>query len=395
MTIETADVIVVGAGIVGSLCALMLSEEGLSVSVVDANGIGSGATGHGHGILSLVGRNFQTDTHLRLGIRSAGIYPSLVEGVVANGGLDPQYHELPALSVAIDDEELQLFKAFYDQYKHLIVMEWLDGEQARALEPNLTSTVRAAVAYKHGQINAYLLALSAIQVAERKGCRTIFAPVTGLVKDGSGVSGVEIGQRRISAPWVVLAMGAEAADAGQWLGVDIPVFPYYGEVLHLRPPESLRVSTFIMTATHGPIIPRRDGILMVGSIGGSAMLGRNMDTVGSAMIRSDGGLASSSKLERPSDSSLLYMMERALAVMPSLENAEISGHLYGWRPMTPDQLPIVGPVPGVPGVLLATGGGTKGIHLAPITASVVRDYILNGRTDEAGAHAMLLDRFAE
>jgi len=68
---ETSDVIVVGCGIVGPLCAFLLAEEGLSVSVVVANGIGSGATGHGHGALSVVGRNFQTEAYLRLGIRSA------------------------------------------------------------------------------------------------------------------------------------------------------------------------------------------------------------------------------------------------------------------------------------------------------------------------------------
>jgi len=74
----------------------------------------------------------------------------------------------------------------------------------------------------------------------------------------------------------------------------------------------------------------------------------------------------------------LEIMQRAIDVFPDLENAELVEQLAGSRPLSPDRVPIIGPVPGKEGVVLATGHTTKGIHLAPATAQVVTEYIQGG-----------------
>jgi glycine oxidase len=113
------------------------------------------------------------------------------------------------------------------------------------------------------------------------------------------------------------------------------------------------------------MISRLDGFLSVGSTGGrdydqdQLYQGEDMDRVTTETAR-------------------LEIMQRAIDVFPDLENAELVEQLAGSRPLSPDRVPIIGPVPGKEGVVLATGHTTKGIHLAPATAQVVTEYIQGG-----------------
>ena len=87
-------------------------------------------------------------------------------------------------------------------------------------------------------------------------------------------------------------------------------------------------------------------------------------------------------------------MKRAIDVLPDLENAELVQQLAGSRPLSPDRMPIIGPVPGWEGILLATGHTTKGIHLGPVTGHIIADYIYDGKTDLVSDMAGFLpDRF--
>ncbi len=67
--------------------------------------------------------------------------------------------------------------------------------------------------------------------------------------------------------------------------------------------------------------------------------------------------------------------------MPALEDAEVVDHLAGVRPLSADRMPLIGPVPGWDGVYMATGHGTKGIHLSAITGRLVADLMVRGDTD--------------
>jgi glycine/D-amino acid oxidase-like deaminating enzyme len=149
---------------------------------------------------------------------------------------------------------------------------------------------------------------------------------------------------------------------------------------------------FILTARHGPILQRKDGVVLVGSIGGVTMSGMDVDAkhVFDPWDRSPAlfDLA-------PREENAQLMIERALRVMDAMADAELIGHLAGVRPLSADRLPIIGPVPGLRGVILATGHGTKGIHLAPITATMVARLVAGGRHSEAVTEeAFLPDRFA-
>ena len=84
---------------------------------------------------------------------------------------------------------------------------------------------------------------------------------------------------------------------------------------------------------------------------------------------------------QPTEDGRNTMLERVTAIMPAIANAQMMSHLAGVRTLSADRMPLIGTVPGRHGVYLATGHGTKGIHLAPITGKVVAQLIVDGKTD--------------
>ncbi len=388
-----ADVVVVGAGVIGTTIAYLLSAAGMDVTILEKESIGRGATGHGHGIVSLVGKDFRPGAHLQLGVQSARMYGELCERILEDGGVDPMYHELPGISFAVVEEEAQIFRDFMEREdaRDLVDMRWLTVAECREIEPLLTEDAIGGVYHAHGQVDAYRLSLAAVAAVEQHGGRMVTGEAIGLVREGDRVVGVEHRRGTIECDHVVLAAGAWVGEAASWLGTPVPVRPLHGEVLHARLPGD-PVQAFILTALHGPILPKRDGTLMVGSIGGVTMSGMDVDA---KHVFDPLDTTPPDFDEGPTQVGRDTMIERAVRVMPALVDAELTGHLAGVRPLSADRMPLIGPVPGLEGAWLATGHGTKGIHLAPITAQMIAGYITRGRPEaEVPAEAFLPERFA-
>ena len=385
-----ADAIVVGAGIVGTTIAYVLSREGLDVRLLDGAGVGSGSTGHGSGGISLIGKDFRPGAHFDLGLTGARIFPGFVEQLHEDSGIDSHYHELPGLSLAINVEEEQIYRAELETRGSDLDLQWLEIDEYREIEPRITPDAIGAILYRHGQVDGYRMSIAATTALERSGGSLVSQNATGLLRQGSRVVGVTHDAGSLRGDVVILAMGAWVRQARDWVGYPIPVRPLHGEVLHVRLPEPPAV--FIVTARHGPILPRRDGILLVGSIGGVTMSGLDVD----AKHVFDPADETEPEFDlEPKPENRDLMIERALRIMPALEDAEFVAHLAGVRPLSADRMPIIGPVPGVAGLVLATGHGTKGIHLAPVTALIAADYVISGENrQDVQADAFLPDRFA-
>jgi glycine oxidase len=389
---ETADVVVVGAGVIGTTIAYLLARTGLDVVVLERESIGRGSTGHGHGIISLVGKDFRPGPHLRLGVRSAQLYPELCARVHEDGGIDPMYHELPGLSFAVVEEEAQIFRDFMAREDAQLVpgIRWLSVDECREIEPLLTEDAIGGVYHRHGQVDAYRLSLAAVAALERLGGRMVSGEATGIRRREGRVAAVEHRRGEIACEHVVLASGAWVGSAAEWLGIPVPVRPLHGEVLHARLSGD-PVRAFILTARHGPILPKKDGTLMVGSIGGVTMSGMDVDA---KHVFDPDDTTPSQFDEGPTQEGRDQMIERAVRVMPALAEAELTAHLAGVRPLSADRMPLIGPVPGLDGAWLATGHGTKGIHLAAVTAHMIADAITQTEPDpEIPAAAFLPGRF--
>jgi glycine oxidase len=376
---EKADVVVVGAGVVGASTAYLLAKEGLEVCVLERDSIGSGATGHGHGVISLVGKDFRPGPHFELGVASARMYAAFTDELFEAGGIDPLYHELDGISLAVIEEEEEIFRECMasEEVQRHVDMRWIGVDEVRAYEPRLTEDAIGAVHYRHGQVDAYRMALAAIAATEKLGGRVVAGEADGLIRDGDRIVGVTLGERRISCDSVVIAAGAWAGSATDWLGFPVPVRPLHGEVLQVALPGP-PVQVFVLTGRHGPILPTKEGLLLVGSIGGVTMSGLDVD----AKHVFDPFDPSPPVFDgQPREESRDFMIERAVRVMPAIAEGELVAHLAGTRPLSADRMPLIGPVPGAENAYLATGHGTKGIHLAPVTARMIADLVVRGRSE--------------
>lgn len=389
---ESTDVVVIGGGVVGACVAYCLARDGRDVTILERAAIGSGSSGHGHGVISLVGNDFRPGAHFTFGVAGARLFPDFVASLIETGGVDPLYHELDGVSLAIVEEERAIYRDFMarEESRALVDMRWAGIDEIRELEPRITPDALGGVLYRHGQVDGSRLTLAAVRSVERLGGQVVLREATGLIRAGDAVVGVTHAGGSIACKAVVIAAGAWSFATSAWLGAPVPVRPQHGEVLQVDlPGEPLRV--FVLTARHGPILPRRDGVVLVGSIGGVSMSGGDVDAAHAFDPHDptppvfDG---------QPRSESRTLMISLAERVMPAIADARLLAHLAGVRPMSADRLPLIGPVPGLDGAYLATGHGTRGIHEAPITGVLLAALIDGARTPPVAPDPFLPARFA-
>ena len=379
---DTADVVVVGAGIVGCATAYYLSREGAKVRILDMDAIGSGASAHATGFLSLMGNDFPKGAPWRFGLEGYRMFVETVPELEEETGMDLLWQEPGGLRLALEEEEVDAIKGDMAWQGKDTTIEWIGPEDVRQIEPRLTPNVLgAAYQPKLAQLDSYRLTLALGRAAELNGAESMQRRVMGLVRNGSRVSGVKLERDEVHCDTVILAMGAWGGEASAWLDFPVPVTHLKGERLMLRyAGEPLPM--LISSPKRGHMISRRDGFLSVGSTR-TRNYGHDDISVG---IESD---------RQPSEKARMDIMGWATDVLPALEEAEFVEHLAGSRPLSPDQLPIIGPVPGTEGVMLATGHTAKGIHLSLVTGKALTDRIFRGSTDlPVDMTAFLPDRFA-
>ena len=380
---ETADVVVVGAGVVGCSVAWYLAWEGVNVTLLEREAIGSGASAHATGSLSLLGAEFSPGASFQIARASYSEFPQIVPELESATGMDLLYQRRPSLRLALDEEEADLIKGLMVWQQPHVGMRWIDAQEVRSIEPRLSPSIVGAVYEdESAQLDSYRLNLALARGAELKGASILYREVTGLVASGATISGVRTASGEIRCGAVVVAAGTWSRTFTPWLGFPVPVRPMKGERLLLNyPGEPLPV--LISSPKRGHMISRIDGLTSVGSTGGrdydqkEIFLGEEFD-------------------RQPTENARLELLQRAIDVLPDLERAELVQQLAGSRPLSPDSKPIIGPVPGWEGVFLATGHTTKGIHLGPITGRIIADDICSGSTQIVSDMSEFLpDRFAE
>ena len=380
---NTADVVVIGAGVVGCSVAYYLAREGVKVTLLERDAIGSGASAHATGSLSLLGAEFSPGASFQMARASYSEFHQIVPELEYATGMNLLYQRLPSLRLALDDEEADLIKGLMVWQQPHVEMHWIDAQEVRSIEPRLSpSIIGALYEDESAQLDSYRLNLALARGAELKGANIHYREVTGLVTSGSAISGVKTASEDIHCGTVVVAAGTWSRVFTSWLGFPVPVRPMKGERLLLNyAGEPLPV--LISSPKRGHMISRADGFTSVGSTGG-----RDYDQK---------ELFWGEEFDRqPTETARLELLQRAIDVFPDLERAELVQQLAGSRPLSPDSKPIIGPVPGREGVLLATGHTTKGIHLGPITGRIITDYLSRGSTQVVSDMSEFLpDRFAD
>lgn len=362
-----SDVIVVGAGLIGLATAWELAGRGVSVTVLERLEPGCGATSVAAGMLAPIGElDFGEPDLLDLNLRSRSLYPEFVASIEAATGADTGYRHTGALHVALDrDEAGELRRVMELQQSHGLDSSWLGPMAARDIEPGLSPSLAGAVLVEDDAVVDPRALVEALKTGlGEAGVGIEQAEATALVCDDSGhATGVETTAGRFEAGTVVAAPGAEAGVA-EWLptGVRPPVRPVKGQVVELRGDQDIPPCERILASERVYLAPRPDGRLI---------LGATVEEMGFDGRVTGGGVHE--------------LLREAYRLLPDVAEMEFLDAIAGFRPGTPDNMPIIGRT-AVDGLILATGHYRNGILLAPVTATAVSD-LVEGREPEGLASA--------
>lgn len=346
---RAVDVAVVGGGVIGCSVAHHAARHGASVRLLEAKEMGAGASGAAAGMLAAQGEAHEPGPFLDLLLRGREAHRSLGEEIREATGLDPEYAWEGTLRIATDEESRERLREDHLwQEDRGLAAHWLEGDEARELEPALSpETVAALHLPEDGQVNSPRLVRALALAAARKGARIEeYARAVGLVVEGSRVTGVRTPEGEVAAGCVVLAGGEGSAALAGGIGVRVPVRPVKGQILSVVP-RYLPVKANVWGG-RCYVVPKRDGRVVIGA------------TV-------EPGVHD----PRPTLGGLAALSGAAVDLVPELSGAAFADAWGGLRPGTPDGLPILGPVEERDGLLIATGHHRNGVLLAPITGEAV------------------------
>jgi glycine oxidase len=359
--VSTFDVAVVGGGIIGVSIAFELAAENLRVVLLDRQQPGQEASWAAAGMLSPAPDSPRDIPLAPLGRESLKLYPQFVAAIEEESGQSTSYMRDGAFEILLAPHSETDRDQRVAEYRLLdLAAEAISLSAARERENSLAPDARAAVwlseeaTVEPRLLTAALLAAAHNRgVAIRAGCR-----VTSLRCEQNRCLGVIAAGEKIEAAHVLVAAGCfsgEIANGGAHLARLLPTRPVRGQMLALRH-DTFRLSR-VVRSERGYLVPRRDGRIVAGSTKEEAGFEKRVTAAG-----------------------IRKVLDAAIELCPALAAAEIVETWSGLRPGTPDDLPILGPTD-VAGLSIATGHYRNGILLAPVTAKLIREWIVRGRTD--------------
>lgn len=352
------DVAVVGAGVIGCAIARALARGGAGrVVVVDRGPAGGEASSAAAGVLAVASSRAARGALSALKRASLQRYPDWVAELSEESGIDVEYASTGVLDLAFTSREAERLERFVRrQAERGFRVERLDGDAVRTAYPDVNPAVRRAAFFADDAtvhparlIEALVAAGTAHGVCWQHG-----AALRRVHARRGRVLALEVGDTRLTPGHVILAAGAWSRAVGRLLPAAIPVRADRGEMLAVRPASPLPAPLFWEKAC---LVPRADGEVLIGSTSDRRAAEKAV-TAGHAA----------------------RLLEQAVRMVPALAEAPVTRIWSGLRPHARTARPIIGPLRGYANVTVATGHHRNGILLAPATADLVAELLLQGRT---------------
>jgi glycine/D-amino acid oxidase-like deaminating enzyme len=374
---RSADVVVVGAGVVGAACALFAARAGLRVAVVDRGPVAGGTSSAGEGNLLISDK--APGPELELMRHSLALWRSL------DLGEEVEYDPKGGLVVAATEAGLDGLRATAAAHRDADVeVVDVDPSSLASYEPHLAPGLAGGAYYPgDAQVQPMLAAAHLLRISG-----AAFHPgaaVMAIERDAAGrVAAVRTARDRIATPAVVNAAGTWAADVARLAGVELPIMPRRGFILVTEPlPPLVRHKVYAaeyMATVASDAGDLQTSAVVEGTRAGTVLIGSSRERVGF-----------DATMSLPV---LRRLAAQAIALFPFLARVQAIRAYRGFRPFSPDHLPVIGPDPRVPGLLHACGHEGAGVGLAPATGDLIAA-LLTGAAPAVDPAPFAPSRFAE
>jgi glycine oxidase len=357
--VKTYDAIVVGGGIIGASLAFELANRKLSVLILDRQEPGQEASWAAAGMLGPEPESAEDLAIVLHAKMSLASYPAFIEKIEETSGLKAGFRRDGALKIFFGPNgPSERDRATAAHRQAGLATSSITISEARAIEPSI-ATGASAAAWLPDECSVDPRALtSAVLAACTKGGVEIRAGIAAeqiFEKDGR-CEGVIAGGEKLHSKHIIVAAGCFSAGVNG-VGQYAPTSPVRGQIVALLPAQGgLKC---VLRSERGYVVPRNDGRIIAGSTSEHVGFEKKTTTDGIQQI-----------------------LNAAIELAPVLANATIADAWSGLRPDTPDHLPILGPAE-PEGLWIATGHYRNGILLAPGTAKVMADWIVDGKSSLA------------
>ncbi len=376
------DVVVIGGGVIGAATAFHLTRLGAGrVLLVEKGEIASGTTAQSSGILRA---HYSVPENVVLARESLKLFDRFAD-LIGDSEADAGLVRCGYLIVAPPGAPADAVRASIAYQRDAgIESRLIDKTEARALHPWLHLDDIDAIGYEPqaGFADPYLTATWFARAARRQGAETrLRTAVTGLLRDGNRVTGIKIGADSVRAGVVVSAANVWSGDIARWAGFDIPMTITRHDLASFEVDEPY-TSRF-------PIVKdlASRGLLYLRTVAGSRIL----------LGTGDEGVPVAAPEGWNADIPLDWIAEQGEALahrMPKFAEARFVTSWSGLYDTTPDWNPVLGPAPGVEGLLVAFGFSGHGFKLSPVVGRLLAQAAL-GQEPDISLRPYRFERFAE
>ncbi len=369
---ETAEVVVVGGGIIGASIAYHLAARGMKDIVLLEKEMFFGAESTGK-CAGGIRAQFTTPVNIRLSRRSVSKFECFGDEM----GVPAIFHQVGYMFMSTSSAQWEHAQGNVALQRSLgLLVEILTADQVREMVPQLRTddVVGATFCASDGIGDPHEFLQGYIKRNRELGVRVYNQrPVTGARLGNGRIAGVETSTGPIASPVVVNAAGAWAALIARMVGVELPIEPVRRHIATTAPLEFIK-PTYPMMVDNGT------GLYMHPESGGLLM----------GMAKRDEPAAYRSDVD---EEFVMEIVGAAVDRMPDLEVAAINAAWAGLYEVTPDHHPIIGGHPEVQGLYTCAGFSGHGFMHAPAAGEVVAQLILDGQSD-IDVSDLGMDRFA-
>ncbi|SHR60669.1 glycine cleavage system T protein (aminomethyltransferase) [Mycobacteroides abscessus subsp. abscessus] len=354
-------VIVIGSGILGASAAFHLASKGESVVLVDRTEVGQ-ATNAAAGIICPWISQRRNKAWYELVKHGARYYPELVDKLSSYGVNHTGYRKVGALSLHTNEEKLRQMAdrtiKRREDAPEIGEVNILTYEETKEVFPLVAEGYGAVYVSGGARVDGRLMRDALVKAAVQLGTEYVSGNAS-LVCEDSRVSGVVVDGKLFEADQVLVTTGAWAREVLEPVGVKFQVSGQKAQIVHLELP-GVDTSKWpvVMPPNNQYLVTFEDGRVVVGSTHEDH---KEFDT-------------------RVTAGGLNEIIGKALEVFPGLEEATVVETRVGFRPFTPDFLPVIGPVPGLKGVFVANGLGASGLTSGPFLGAELAKLALGEET---------------